>query len=121
MSRLFFEKRMPAEIIIDRWAINQTVLSGIDLFLASRATSWNMNPIRLRPGEHLVVPDYFLMAPTNLFEVEDLVNARGLTVKTSIQAYVPGFAEPIRTEMIDRLPFEYWTDFMNNVRHAYLH
>src|SRR6266849_1451682 len=47
MTRLFFENRMPTEIIIDRWAINQTVLSGIDLFLASRATSWNMNPIRL--------------------------------------------------------------------------
>jgi len=117
-TRLFFENRMPTEIVIDRYAITQTLLTGNDLFVASRATSWNMAPIRIPQGLQIVVPDFFPMRPQDLLSVEDLVRSN-LTVKSTVEAYAIGFSEPVRTEMIDRLPVEYWRNFMEGVRHAY--
>ncbi len=123
MTRLFFENKMTTEVTIDRRAVSQTVFTGVEKFLASRDTSWNMTPLTLRPNEHIVIPEYFLMDPRNLLEIErlNLVDPKGLTIRTGVQAYVPGFAEPISTEIIDRLPWDYWRDFIDHVKRSYPH
>jgi hypothetical protein len=116
---LVFQNRMPTEITFDRYSITQTLLTGNDKFIASRAV-WNMSPFRIPPTGQVVVADFFPMRPLDLFDVEELVTST-VTVKSSIEAYAPAFIEPVRAEMIDRLPVEYWKDFMEGVRHAYPH
>jgi hypothetical protein len=116
---LVFQNRMPTEIVFDRYSITQTLLTGIDLFIASRAV-WNMSPIRIPANGQVVIADFFPMRPLDLFSVEALVTST-VTVKSSVEAYALGFTEPVRTEMIDRLPIEYWKNFMEEVRDAYPH
>jgi metal-responsive CopG/Arc/MetJ family transcriptional regulator len=116
---LVFQNRMPTEIVFDRYSITQTLLAGNDKFIASRA-AWNMSPIRIPSAGQVVVADLFPMRPSDLFDADTFVNST-MTVKSSIEAYAPGFSEPVRAEMIDRLPLEYWKNFMEGVGHAYPH
>ena len=115
-TRLYFENRMPTDIVIDRYAITQTIFTGNDLFIASRQTSWNMTPIRIPQALQVVIPDYFAMRPQDVLGVDHLVKST-LTIKTTIEAYAAGFNEPVRAEVIDRLPAELWKDFVNGVKH----
>jgi hypothetical protein len=116
---LVFRSQMPTEVTFDRYSMTQTLLTGIDKFLASRA-AWRMAPIRVPPNGQIVIADTFPMSPQDLLATDALVTG-GLTVKSSIEAYATGFSDPVRTEIIDRLPQEYWADFMEGVRHAYPH
>jgi hypothetical protein len=116
---LVFQNRMPTEIVVDRVGITQTLLTGIDKFLVSR-DAWHMSPTLIPRSGQSVVADFFPMAPTDLFAIEGLVTS-SLTLKAHIETYVQGFREPVRTEVISKIPLEEWKEFMVRLRRAYPH
>src|SRR5260370_30886780 len=111
---LVFQNRTPIDIIVDKIGITQTLLSGVDKFIASRA-AWNMNaPFQVSTAGRCEIADFFPMAPRDLFASDELVTS-SLTVKSSIEAFVQGFHDPVRAEVVDRIPLEEWKYFMKGV------
>jgi len=116
---IVFQNKMPTEVVIDRIGITQTLSTGVSKFIVSRA-AWNMTPYRISPSGQCVVADFFPMLPMDLFAVEKLVTA-DLTIKTSLEAYVPGFSEPVRAEITDKISLEDWRNFIEGVKHSFPH